>query len=216
MAATLDFLERHKHDGEDMLSRIVTEDETWVHYFTPSTKKKSMVWEEPTKLLPKKFKTVLSANEVMCAVFLGCESVIWQEYLLKGTTINEERYCEMLKNLRKVIKRKRLGLLMKRVILLHDNACPNSANITQELLQQFYWDVLRHRTYSPNLAPSNFALFPAQVTLGGKKFSNDEEVATFTQNYFANLGLQFYQSSIQKLVSRYDKCLNLFDNYVEK
>ncbi len=31
-----------------------------------------------------------------------------------------------------------------------------------------------------------------------------------------NLGTQFYQSSIQKLVSKYDKCLNLFGNYVEK
>ncbi len=31
-----------------------------------------------------------------------------------------------------------------------------------------------------------------------------------------NLGPQFYQSSIQKFLSRYDKCLNLFGDYVEK
>ncbi len=31
-----------------------------------------------------------------------------------------------------------------------------------------------------------------------------------------NLGAQFYQSSIQKLVWRYDKRLNLFGDYVEK
>ncbi len=50
---------------------------------------------------------------------------------------------------------------------------------------------------------------PSRSRLVGK-FSNDEEVKTFIQNYFANLGTQFYQSSIQKLVSRYDKCMNLF------
>ncbi len=31
-----------------------------------------------------------------------------------------------------------------------------------------------------------------------------------------NLGTQFCQSSIHELVSRYDKCLNLFNDYVEK
>ncbi len=41
----------------------------------------------------------------------------------------------------------------------------------------------------PDLAPSDFALFPAlKVALGGKKFSNDEEFKTFTQNYFAKFG----------------------------
>ncbi len=45
---------------------------------------------------------------------------------------------------------------------------------------------------------------------------NEEEVKTFTQNYFTNLGTQFYHLSIQNLVLRYDKCLNLFGNYVEK
>ncbi len=106
---------------------------------------------------------------------------------------------------------------MERVILLHDNARPHSANITQELLQQFQWDVFRHPSYSSNLTPSDFTLFPAlKVVLGGKKFFNDEEVKTFTQNYFANLGTQFYQSSIQKLVSGYDKSLNLFGDCVEK
>ncbi len=62
----------------------------------------------------KKFKTVLSANKVMCTVFRDAKGITWKEYLLKGTTINAERYCERLKNLCKAIK--------KRVILLHDNA----------------------------------------------------------------------------------------------
>ncbi len=77
-------------------------------------------------------------------------------------------------------------------------------------------DVFRHLPYSLDLAPSDFAHFPAlKVALGGKKFSNDEGAKTFTQNYFPNLGSLFYQLSIQKLISRYSKCLSLFSNYVE-
>ncbi len=92
----------------------------------------------------KKLKTVLSANKVMCTVFWDAREVIWQEYLHKGTTVNAERYCEMLKNLRKAIKRKRPGLLMEGVILLQDNAHLYCSNVTSELLQQFRWDIFRH------------------------------------------------------------------------
>ncbi len=139
-----------------------------------------------------------------CAWFFGdAKRVIWQEYLLKGATINTERYRKIIKNLRKTIKRKRLGLLIEGVILLHDNVQPHSANVTQELLQQFQWDAFRHPLYSSNLAPSDFALFPAlKVVLVGEKFSNDEEVKTFTQNYFTNLGTQFYTNRAYKNYSR--------------
>ncbi len=47
MAAIYDYLERYERDSEEMLSRIVTGDETWVHHFTPRTKKKSIGWKEP-------------------------------------------------------------------------------------------------------------------------------------------------------------------------
>ncbi len=70
------------------------------------TKKKSIVWKEPEEPSPKKFKTVLSANKVVCTVFCDAKWVIWQEYLLRSTTNNAERYCEMLKNLYKAIRRK--------------------------------------------------------------------------------------------------------------
>ncbi len=85
-------------------------------------------------------------SKVMCMVFWDAKEVIWQEYLLKGITINVKRFCEIFKNLRKIIKKKRTGLLLEGVILLYDSACPRSANVSHELLQQFQWDVFR---YSP-------------------------------------------------------------------
>ncbi len=49
MATTFDFLERYERDSEDMLSSIVTGDETRLYHFIPSTKKKLMVWKEAPK-----------------------------------------------------------------------------------------------------------------------------------------------------------------------
>ncbi|GFX40019.1 uncharacterized protein TNCV_2273031 [Trichonephila clavipes] len=37
-AISLDFLIRYEEEGDDMLSRIVTGDETWVSHITPESK----------------------------------------------------------------------------------------------------------------------------------------------------------------------------------
>jgi histone-lysine N-methyltransferase SETMAR len=62
-------------------------------------------------------------------------------------------------------------------VLLHDNACPHAAATTQAMLPELGWEVFEHPAYSPNLAPSDFHLFPAlKEFLDGKCFKSDEEV----------------------------------------
>lgn len=217
MAAAIEFLTRYQEEGEAMLDRIITGDETWVHHFTPSTKKQTMVWKTVDEPTPKKFKTVPSAGKVMCTVFWNAKGVILQEYLEPGTTITAERYCQTLHNLRKAIKNKRPGLLSKGVLLFHDNARPHSAKVTTDLLTAFKWDVFSHPAYSPDLAPSDFFLFPMLKTaLGGMRFRNNAEVEEWTRDFFSKLDANSYSTGIRKLVPRYETCLNRFGDYVEK
>ncbi|GBO15857.1 hypothetical protein AVEN_129227-1 [Araneus ventricosus] len=42
--------------------------------------------------------------------------------------------------------------------LIHDNAHPHSAVVTQQLLEQFKWDESVQPSYSPDLATSDFHL----------------------------------------------------------
>jgi histone-lysine N-methyltransferase SETMAR len=88
---------------------------------------------------------------------------------------------------------------------------------TQELLQHFRWTVLEHPAYSPDLAPSDFHLFPAlKDHLAGHKFSNDDDVKTAVTGWLKLQGTEFYEAGIDKLVPRMDKCLSLGGDYVEK
>ena len=70
------------------------------------------------------------------------------------------------------------GKLLRGIVLLHENACPHTAWHTQALLhEQFHWDIFKHPPYSPDLAPSDFFLFPKMKQhLVGKLFANDEDV----------------------------------------
>ena len=65
--------------------------------------------------------------------------------------------------------------------------------------------------YSPNLAQSGFHLFlHLKKFLGGKRFDDDGGLEDAVQ------AVAFYEKGIQKLVPRYDKCLNNGGEYVEK
>jgi histone-lysine N-methyltransferase SETMAR len=91
------------------------------------------------------------------------------------------------------------------------------ATAKQELLQCFRWTVLKHLAYSPDLAPSDFHLFPAvKDHLAGHKVSSDDDVKTAIMRWLKLQGTEFYEAGIDKLVPRMDKCLNLGGDYVEK
>ncbi|UYV63884.1 hypothetical protein LAZ67_2005884 [Cordylochernes scorpioides] len=139
MEAARAFLEMHRRDGDQLFFRIVTGDESWVHHSTTETKRQSMVWKKPEESSPKKAKVTISAGKVMAIVF-------WD--------------CKVLTKLRAAIKRKRLGLLSRKVLLVHDNARPHAARTTQTLLENLKWEIFTHPPYSPDLAPSDFHLFP--------------------------------------------------------
>jgi hypothetical protein len=52
--------------------------------------------------------------------------------------------------------------------------------------------------------------------LGGRRFHDDNEVKEAADTWFTSQAASFYFAGIQKLLLRYDKCLNNGGNYVEK
>ncbi|GBN16800.1 hypothetical protein AVEN_218463-1 [Araneus ventricosus] len=52
--------------------------------------------------------------------------------------------------------------------------------------------------------------------LSGRHFRSNEEVQQAVKNFLRSLGTEFYQDAFLKLTSRYDKCINVCGEYVEK
>jgi histone-lysine N-methyltransferase SETMAR len=85
------------------------------------------------------------------------------------------------------------------------------------MLPEFGCKVFQHPAYSPNLAPSDFHLFPTlKESLGGRCFRSNEEVKDAVKEWLNGLAAEVCDEGIQKLVTRYDKCLYVSDDYVEK
>ena len=78
-------------------------------------------------------------------------------------------------------------------------------------------EVLQHPPYSPDLIPSDFHLFgPLKQHLSGERFPDDKVVETAVCAWFQQQTKEFYAEGLQGLVKWWDKCLNLYGDYVEK
>lgn len=217
MGSALTFLTRYNEEGDALLDHIVTGDETWVSHMTPESKRQSMEWRHTTSPVKVKAKQTISTRKIMATVFWDRHGVLLVDFMPQGTTINSAAYCATLRKLRRAIQNKRRGLLSSGVLLLHDNARPHSADQTQELIRSFGWEQMDHPPYSPDLAPSDYHLFRyLKGFLGGQRFDTDEEVKTTVEDWLSSQAADFYDVGINKLVERYDKCLNKKGNYVEK
>jgi hypothetical protein len=76
---------------------------------------------------------------------------------------------------------------------------------------------LEHLAYSPDVALSDFHLFPAlKDHLPGHKFASNDGVKTAFMRWLKSQGTEFYKAGINKLVPQLDKCLNLGGDYVVK
>ena len=102
-------------------------------------------------------------------------------------------------------------------VLIHDNARPHTARQTQTLLHdEFHSDTFDRPPYSSDLAPSDFYLFlKMKDYLAGKRFT-DDDLQHAVVDWLNSQAAVWYEEGINKLVSRYDKCLSVQGDYVEK
>lgn len=69
-------------------------------------------------------------------------------------------YASIFKRLKEAIRENRRGKLTRCVLLLHDNAPVLKSRVALAALHKVGFDILNHPPYSPDLAPSDYYLFP--------------------------------------------------------
>ncbi|GBM30865.1 hypothetical protein AVEN_261956-1 [Araneus ventricosus] len=79
------------------------------------------------------------------------------------------------------------GLSIDGVILLRGNI--HTALRTQELLQNFKWEVWSHTLYCPDLAPNQ-----GSELFSGTTFSSNSDVKTVSENLLNGKGHDFYEA----------------------
>lgn len=90
-----EFLRRYDAEGDNFLNRIITTDETWLHYFDPETKMQSSVWKTPSTPPPKKARVQKSCGKEMFIFFMDRRGMILIHRVRDGCTVNANYYSQV-------------------------------------------------------------------------------------------------------------------------
>ena len=133
---------------------------------------------------PQKIRVQKSTAKVLASIFWDQDGILLIDYLPKGQTMNAEYYSSLLVQLKDILKEKRHGKFTKVVLFLHDNAPAHLALATQKKLAYLGFQCLDHPPYSPDLAASDYHLFPGRKKqLKCRHFSSDAEVIAAAETW---------------------------------
>ena len=143
---------------------------------------------------------------------------IWWDYELQemNETINTERYCKQLGNLKAAIQEKSPSITNRHGVVFHqDNARQHVSVKFLQILKGFGWDVLNHPPYSPDMAPSDFHLFRSlQHFLLGKRLTFVSDVLNNLDKFFEAKSEEFYRRGIEKLYERWEQIIKNNGQYI--
>ena len=153
----------------------------------------------------------------MATVFWDAKGVIMLDFLPKRSTITGVYYANLLDQLRTAIREKSRGKLSKGVLLQQDNARVHTCKAAMDTVERNGYELIPHPASSPDLAPSDFFLFPnLKKDIRGLHFRSDEEVVTAAEEWVNGKDPDFFSSGLMALEHRWSKCITLEGNYIEK
>ena len=89
-----------------ILSKVVTGDETWCYGHDLETKQASSQSKTPNSPKPKKAQQVWSNVKIMLISFFDANGIVHKEFVPPGQTVNQQFYLEVLKRLRDSVQKK--------------------------------------------------------------------------------------------------------------
>ena len=98
------------NDNVLFLKQIVTGDEKWILYNNVKWKRSWGKQNEPPPTTPK---AGLHPKKVMLCIWWDCKGVIYYELLPENQTINSNKYCSQVDQLKGAVDEKRLELVKK-------------------------------------------------------------------------------------------------------
>ena len=208
-------LEKFAGGASKSVYYIVTGDESWIYAYEPETKNQSSVWVFENEEYPTKVVRSRSTSKQMVACFFTKTGHVATMALENQKTVNSAWYTticlpQVFDELRKTNKR-------RRIILHHDNASSHTSCHTNEFLAAKNIELMGHPPYSPDLAPSDFFLFPTiKDKLRGQRFSTPETAVEAFKNRVLEVSHEEWKKCYDKWFERMEKCINLKGEYFEK
>ena len=112
-------------------------DKKWIQYNDVTWKRS---WGQQNESPPTTSKASLHPKKVMLCIWWDWKGILYYELLVENQTINFNKYCSQLDQLKAVLNKKLWGLVNRKCIIVHqDNARLHVSLITRQKLLQPDW-----------------------------------------------------------------------------
>ena len=179
----------------------MTGDEKWILY---NNEERTRSWGKRNAPPPTTPNAGLHPKKVMLYIWWEWKGVLYYELLLENQTINSNKYCSQLDQLKAALNEKRPELV--RVIFHQATARPHVSLRNRQKRLQLGWKVLIHLPYSLGIAPSDSHLFrSSQNSLNGKNVNSPKDCKRYLKQFFAQKDKMFWEDGIMKLPETWQK-----------
>ena len=175
-----ELLKTYKGCNSRVISNLLTGDETWVHMFEPQRRADNKQWKRKDQKCPCIAKRTISLKKMLYAIFFNSSGPVVQVPCPSGHTVTSRFYKNsVLKKVKEFYNKKRPSKGWSGVHLLHDNASSHKCEVVKSFLASEKVKVLNHPTYSPDLSPCDFFLFPRlKKMLSGNKYTSKSSLGS--------------------------------------
>ena len=169
---------------------------------------------------------VLEAKEVQDATICwqgDGHSILGRKRRFYAELFTQEKYnnwsvlCKLARQAENRHPWKRLGKPSKGVLLQQDNTRVHTCKVAIDAVERNGYVLIPHPAYSPDLAPSDFFLFPnLKKDIRGRHFRSEEEVVKAVEEWVNGKDPDFFSPGLMALEHRWSKCITLEGNNIEK
>lgn len=153
----------------------------------------------------------------MLITFYDSKGIVHKEFVPEGQTVNGEYYLNLVHRLWSRIVRVRPEYQEgKQLFLLHDNAPPHKTVKVCEFLTKKQICVIRHPSYSPDLSPCDYFLFPKlKLAMKGVFYDDVPAIQAAVTQVLKNIPLNDLAKSMHALADRARCCIESHGTYFE-
>ena len=162
---------------------------------------------------PKKARQSKSTHKLLMIPFIYSTGMIYMHWVPTGQTVNKEYYVEAVREFRKRFLGKRPAFFKSgQWHFQQDNAPVHNSILVTDYLTKMGIKTLPQPSYSPDLAPCDFWLFPK---LRGCRYETIEEMKEAVTKVIDRLTQEDIHGNFLKLLERYNKCIAAEGDYFE-
>ncbi len=195
------------------IKKIVTIAESWVYQYDPELKRQASQWLTKNQPHPVHPCHTLATKKCMLVTFFDHKGIVYMEFIRSGT-VDTPTFIQILTRYRDSLKTCRPHLTRH----LHmDNAPAHGSRDTRLHLLMTGQKVVDHPALSPDLAPSDYWLFPRiKKALRGRHFPSLDAVEAAVRHEVGLITVAEYREALlTKWPMRWARCVHHNGDYFE-